>query len=88
VPTTAEELCEIGDDGVLALVCDSTNVFNPKARAPRARSIAGCWRKSPSTRRRIVVTTFASNVARLADAGRGGARDGRELCVAGRSLDG
>src|SRR3954467_7842732 len=31
VPTTSEELTEIGDDGVLALVCDSTNVFNPEA---------------------------------------------------------
>ncbi|MDX1704150.1 MAG: ribonuclease J, partial [Altererythrobacter ishigakiensis] len=28
-PTTEEELREIGDEGVLALVCDSTNVFNP-----------------------------------------------------------
>ena len=28
-PATDEELTEIGDDGVLALVCDSTNVFNP-----------------------------------------------------------
>ena len=31
VPTTAEELTVIGDDPVLALVCDSTNVFNPEA---------------------------------------------------------
>jgi ribonuclease J len=30
VPATEEELTKIGDDGVLALVCDSTNVFNPQ----------------------------------------------------------
>src|SRR5690606_24909740 len=30
VPTTAAELTAIGDEGVLALVCDSTNVFNPE----------------------------------------------------------
>jgi len=30
-PTTAAELTAIGDEGVLALVCDSTNVFNPEA---------------------------------------------------------
>src|SRR5690606_4403093 len=30
-PSTAAELTAIGDEGVLALVCDSTNVFNPEA---------------------------------------------------------
>ena len=30
-PATEEELTEIGDEGVLALVCDSTNVFNSAA---------------------------------------------------------
>ena len=30
-PATAAELTAIGDEGVLALVCDSTNVFNPEA---------------------------------------------------------
>ena len=30
VPATAGELTAIGDEGVLALVCDSTNVFNPQ----------------------------------------------------------
>jgi ribonuclease J len=40
VPATVEELTAIGDEGVLALVCDSTNVFNPKARARKARSCA------------------------------------------------
>src|SRR3546814_8212095 len=30
-PSTPEELTAIGDEGVLALVCDSTNVFNPEA---------------------------------------------------------
>ncbi|RYE58227.1 MAG: ribonuclease J, partial [Hyphomicrobiales bacterium] len=31
VPATVAELTEIGDEGVLAMVCDSTNVFNPEA---------------------------------------------------------
>src|SRR5690606_32548790 len=35
-PSTPEELTEIGDKGVLALVCDSTNVFNPEPSGSEA----------------------------------------------------
>jgi ribonuclease J len=88
VPTTAEELCAIGDEGVLALVCDSTNVFNPEASGSEGEVYRGLLEEVAKHRgRRIVVTTFASNVARLQTLGEVARAAGRRLCVAGRSLD-
>jgi ribonuclease J len=87
-PTTAEELCEIGDGGVLALVCDSTNVFNPESSGSEGEVYRGLLEEVGRHRgRRIVVTTFASNVARLQTLGEVARATGRRLCVAGRSLD-
>ena len=66
VPATAEELTEIGNEGVLALVCDSTNVFNPKASGSEGGVRDGLLKMVEGLAgRRVVVTTFASNVARL-----------------------
>jgi ribonuclease J len=88
VPTTAEELCAIGDEGVLALVCDSTNVFNPEASGSEGEVYRGLLEEVAKHRgKRIVVTTFASNVARLQTLGAVARAAGRRLCVAGRSLD-
>ena len=88
VPATAEELTRIGDQGVLALVCDSTNVFNPKASgsegAVRQALLEEVGRHHG---KRVVVTTFASNVARLQTLGEVALATNRRLCVAGRSLD-
>lgn len=88
VPATAEELTQIGDEGVLALVCDSTNVFNPKASGSEgAVRTALLEEVARHHGRRIVVTTFASNVARLETLGEVARASNRKLCVAGRSLD-
>jgi ribonuclease J len=88
VPATAEELTEIGNEGVLALVCDSTNVFNPKASGSEGGVRDGLLKMVEGIAgRRVVVTTFASNVARLQTLGEVAGATGRRLCVAGRSLD-
>lgn len=88
VPATAEELTRIGDEGVLALVCDSTNVFNPKASgsegAVRTALLEEVGRHHG---KRVLVTTFASNVARLQTLGEVAKATNRRLCVAGRSLE-
>ncbi|WP_260922330.1 ribonuclease J [Novosphingobium sp. 9] len=87
-PATAEELKAIGDDGVLALVCDSTNVFNPKASGSEGDVYRGLLDEVKRWKgRRVLVTTFASNVARLHTLGRIAKATNRRLCVAGRSLD-
>jgi ribonuclease J len=87
-PTTEEELCELGDEGVLALVCDSTNVFNAEASGSEGAVYRGLLEEVKRwSGRRVLVTTFASNVARLHTLGEVAKATGRQLCVAGRSLD-
>ncbi|MEQ1652366.1 MAG: ribonuclease J, partial [Hyphomicrobium sp.] len=85
-PPDVTKLKALGDEGVLAMVCDSTNAMR-EGRSPTetevARSLAKIIASAP---RRVAVTTFASNVARVravADAAR---ETGRTLVVAGRAL--
>lgn len=87
-PTTEEELREIGAEGVLALVCDSTNVFNPNASGSEGAVHRALMEEvARHSGKRVVVTTFASNVARLQTLGEVARETGRQICVAGRSLD-
>jgi ribonuclease J len=88
MPATEEELREIGDEGVLALVCDSTNVFNPAPSGSEGMVYQGLLEEVRRWEgRRVLVTTFASNVARLQTLGHIAEETGRALCVAGRSLE-
>ncbi|HWW65002.1 MAG TPA: ribonuclease J [Sphingomonadaceae bacterium] len=86
-PSTAAELKAIGDKGVLALVCDSTNVFNEQASGSEAAVREGLDEVIGEARGRVLVTTFASNAARVQTLGEVARDTGRQLCVAGRSLD-
>ncbi|WP_348631942.1 ribonuclease J [Pontixanthobacter sp. CEM42] len=87
-PTTGEELTQIGDEGVLAMVCDSTNVFNPKPSGSEGAVYQGLMEEvGKHAGKRVLVTTFASNVARLQTLGEVAKAHGRQVCVAGRSLD-
>ncbi len=88
VPATEGELTALGDEGVLALVCDSTNVFNPKPSGSEGAVRDGLMAMVSGLKgKRVVVTTFASNVARLQTLGEVAVATGRKLCVAGRSLN-
>jgi len=88
VPSTPEELMAIGDEGVLALVCDSTNVFNSESSGSEGEVHAGLMEEVKRHKaKRVLVTTFASNVARLQTLGAVARATGRQLCVAGRSLE-
>lgn len=87
-PATPAELTAIGDAGVLALVCDSTNVFNPRPSGSEGAVRDGLLETVAGLKgRRVVVTTFASNVARLQTLAWVAGQTGRRLVVAGRSLD-
>ena len=87
-PATEEELQDIGDEGVLALVCDSTNVFNPNPSGSEGAVYRGLLEEvRKHSGKRVLVTTFASNVARLQTLGAVAEETGRKLVVAGRSLD-
>jgi ribonuclease J len=87
-PATEADLRAIGEDGVLALVCDSTNVFNPKPSGSEGAVHQALMEEIARHKgKRVVVTTFASNVARLQTLGDVARETGRQICVAGRSLD-
>lgn len=87
-PATPDELRAIGDAGVLALVCDSTNVFNSEASGSEGDVARGLAEEVARHKgKRVLVTTFASNVARLHTLGQVAKATGRQLCVSGRSLD-
>ena len=87
LPSSAEVMTDIGDKGVLALVCDSTNVFQEGASGSEAGVHAGLYEAVLEARGRVLITTFASNAARLETIGRVALETGRRVCVAGRSLD-
>ncbi|HVM38552.1 MAG TPA: ribonuclease J [Sphingomicrobium sp.] len=85
--SSPETLTRIGDEGVLALVCDSTNVFQDAPSGTEQSVHEGLARKVGEARGRVLVTTFASNAARLDTIGRVAEETGRRVVVAGRSLD-
>lgn len=86
-PSSAAALTAIGDEGVDFVVCDSTNVFNSEASGSEGSVRQGLLDAVNAARGRVVVTTFASNAARLETLGWVTKESGRTLCVAGRSLD-
>jgi ribonuclease J len=86
-PSSAAALTAVGDEGVDFLVCDSTNAFNAQASGSEGSVRDGLLAAVGAAKGRVVVTTFASNAARLATLGAVAKATGRTLCVAGRSLD-
>ncbi len=76
-----------GDKGVLAMVCDSTNVFNEAESGSeedvrtKLTEVIGRYKKS-----RVVVACFSSNIARLETAALAAKEHGRYVALVGRSL--
>jgi ribonuclease J len=69
-PTSDDAMKAIGNEGILALVCDSTNVFNAEPSGPRRPVRGGLEEVVAAAKGRVVITTFASNAARLHTIGR------------------
>ena len=86
-PSSAETLTEIGDQGVLALVCNSTNAFLNEASGSESSVHEALRNEVMKARGRVLITTFASNAARLETIGRVAIETNRRVVVAGRSLD-
>ncbi|WP_373475382.1 ribonuclease J [Sphingorhabdus sp.] len=86
MPSTAEQLTAIGNDGILALICDSTNAFNSGNSGSEGSVKADLLKSVKAAKGRVLLTTFASNAARLQTMGEVARETGRTLCFAGRSL--
>ena len=78
---------ELGKEGVLALLCDSTNVER-QGYTPSERTVAGSFeRQFTGCNKRIIVTTFASNAFRLQSLITVAKKFGRKVAVTGRSME-
>ena len=81
-----KKLKEIGNQGVLAMICDSTNVFNP-GRAGSEMDVRKSLEKIMENKnKRIIVTSFASNVARMESIFYCAEKTGRQISLVGRSM--
>lgn len=76
----------IGDEGVRAIICDSTNVFTPGTSGSEADVAASLIELLQQCEGRVAITTFASNVARLESIIRAGDAVGRHPVLVGRSM--
>jgi ribonuclease J len=86
-PTDEQRFRALGDEGVLALVCDSTNILR-EGESPSERDVAKTlFALIAKAKGRVVVTTFASNVARLRSAAEAGIAAGRRVCILGRAME-
>ena len=80
-------LGELGNQGVLALLCDSTNVER-QGYTPSENIVAeGLDRQFKNCDQRIIVTTFASNMHRIQAVLATAHRYGRKVAVSGRSME-
>ncbi|MBY3432947.1 ribonuclease J [Rhizobium laguerreae] len=85
-PTDIEAIKRVGRQGVMAMVCDSTNSQRPAKITSEADVYEGFKKVFKDSRGMVVVSCFATNVARLASAMRAAAATGREIAICGRSL--
>ena len=77
----------LGDEGILALVCDSTNVVREGRSPSEAEVAATLSRLIAEAPHRVAVTTFASNVARIRAVAEAAKACGREVIAVGRAMD-
>ncbi|TLT07731.1 ribonuclease J [Aliarcobacter thereius] len=86
-PTDIHRLAHYGEEGVLVLTSDSTNSHTPgftkteKAVAPTFERIFS------TTKGRVIMSTFSSNIHRVAQAIEKALKYGRKICVIGRSME-
>lgn len=84
--TDIEGLTALGDQGVLAMVCDSTNVFESGEAGSEDTVRKGLIDLIAQQTGAVAVTTFASNVARVKSIIQAANLAGRDVCLVGRSM--
>ena len=82
----SDRLKEVGKDGVLAMICDSTNVFSMGKAGSELDVRKSLLNIMGSLKKRIVVASFASNVARMETAFYCAEKTGRQISLVGRSM--
>ena len=81
-----DKMRKIGDEGVLAMISDSTNVFSPGTSGSEGDLQESLIELVGQCKKMVIVTTFASNVARVVSIAEAARKNGRKVILAGRSL--
>ena len=84
--TDDRALKKLGDEGVLAMICDSTNVFSSGVSGSEAMVRKNLIEVIGAQRGRVAVTTFASNLARVISVCEAAHAVDRNVCLLGRSM--
>ena len=82
----SSRLKEIGEQGVMAMICDSTNVFSIGRSGSEADVRKSLIDIIDKQKKRIIVTSFASNVARMETIFFCAQKTGRQIALVGRSM--
>ncbi|MFC7290477.1 ribonuclease J [Hirschia litorea] len=77
---------ELGDEGILAIVCDSTNVFEDGESGSEETVRENLIKVVAEQKGKVAITTFASNVARLESCCIAAVENERSVCLVGRSM--
>jgi len=81
-----KKLKQVGEKGVLAMICDSTNVFSPGRAGSEMDVRKNLLNIMEKISKRIIVTSFASNVARMESIFYCAKKTGRQISLIGRSM--
>ncbi len=81
-----KKLKSIGDKGVIAMICDSTNVFSPGRAGSESDVRDSLLRIIENKQKRVIVTSFASNVARMESIFYCAKKTNRTIALVGRSM--
>ena len=84
--TDESALKKLGDEGVLALVCDSTNALVAGESGSEATARDALTNLIGTLKGRVAVTSFASNVARLDSIAKAAKAHGRQIALVGRAM--
>ena len=85
-PTDEKRFSELGDEGVLALVCDSTNSMREGVSPTEHDVLKSLTEIIANERGRVAITTFSSNVGRIISIARAAKEAGRQVLLVGRSI--
>ena len=81
-----DKLKQIGNEGVLAMVCDSTNIFTVGRSGSEETVRRSLLKIMERLKKRIIITSFASNVARMETIFYCAEKTGRQISLVGRSM--
>ncbi len=82
----SKRLKQIGEEGVIAMICDSTNVFSPGRAGSELDVRKNMLNVMQRLKKRIIITSFSSNVARMETVFHCAKKVGRQISLVGRSM--